>query len=55
MFFLDRNRPCYKPSYPFSIALALVLTIASVFYLGFFPERIIMAFGSRPTTSLLIR
>ncbi len=55
MFFRERNAPWDQPRIPVSIALALVITIASVFYLGIFPERIIRAFSLRPTTSLLIR
>jgi NADH-quinone oxidoreductase subunit N len=55
MFFRERNAPWDSPRIPASIALALVLTIAAVFYLGLFPERVIQAFGARPTTSLLIR
>jgi NADH-quinone oxidoreductase subunit N len=55
MFFRERNAPWDPPPIRASIALALVLTIASVFYLGLFPERVIRAFGSRPTTSVLIR
>jgi NADH-quinone oxidoreductase subunit N len=55
MFFRERNAPWDPPRIRASIAVALVLTIASVFYLGLFPERVIRAFGSRPTTSVLIR
>ena len=38
-----------------SLAVALVLTIAGVFYLGLFPERVIRALGAQPTISILIR
>jgi NADH-quinone oxidoreductase subunit N len=55
MFFRERNAPWDPPPIRASIGLALILTIASVFYLGLFPERVIRAFGSRPTTSVLIR
>jgi NADH-quinone oxidoreductase subunit N len=55
MFFRERNAPWDPPRIPASIAVALVLTIAGVFYLGLFPERVIKAFGARPTTSILIR
>jgi len=55
MFFRERNAPWDPPPIRASIAVALVLTIASVFYLGLFPQRIIRAFGSRPTTSVLVR
>jgi len=55
MFFRERNAPWDPPRIPASIAVALVLTIAGVFYLGLFPERVIKAFGPRPTISILIR
>jgi NADH-quinone oxidoreductase subunit N len=55
MFFRERNAPWDPPPIRASIAVALILTIASVFYLGLFPERVIRAFGSRPTTPVLIR
>src|SRR6267378_3753340 len=55
MFFRERNAPWDPPRIPASIAVALVLTIAGVFYLGLFPERVIKAFGARPTISILIR
>ena len=55
MFFRERNAPWDPPRIPASIAVALMLTIAGVFYLGLFPERVIRAFGARPTISILIR
>jgi NADH-quinone oxidoreductase subunit N len=55
MFFRERNAPWDSPRIPTSVAVALVLTIAGVFYLGLFPERVIRAFGARPTISILIR
>ena len=55
MFFRDRNAPWDPPRIPASIALALVFTIAGVFYLGLFPERVIRAFGARPPISILVR
>src|SRR6266850_1024357 len=55
MFFRERNAAWDPPRIPASIAVALVLTIAGVFYLGLFPERVIKAFGARPTISILIR
>jgi NADH-quinone oxidoreductase subunit N len=55
MFFRERNAPWDSPRIPASVAIALVLTIAGVFYLGLFPERVIGAFGARPTNSILIR
>jgi len=55
MFFRERSAPWDSPRIPASVAIALVLTIAGVFYLGLFPERVIGAFGARPTRSILIR
>src|SRR5712672_2859735 len=55
MFFRERNAPWTPPLIPASITIALILTIAGVFYLGLFPQRVIGAFGARPTISILIR
>ncbi len=55
MFFRERNAPWEAPRLPASVALALVLTIAGVFYLGLFPGRVLSAFGARPANSLSIR
>lgn len=55
MFFRERNAPWDSPRIPASVAIALVLTIGGVFYLGLFPERVIRAFGARPTISILLR
>jgi NADH-quinone oxidoreductase subunit N len=53
MFFRERNAPWESPRIPTSVAIALVITIVGVFYLGLFPERVIKAFGARPTISML--
>ncbi|MDX6445149.1 MAG: NADH-quinone oxidoreductase subunit [Blastocatellia bacterium] len=53
MFFRERNAPWESPRIPTSVAIALVITIVGVFYLGLFPERVIKAFGARPTISIL--
>lgn len=55
MFFRERNAPWDAPRLPVSIALALVITIAGVFYLGLFPGRVLNAFGAHPSISLSIR
>jgi len=55
MFFRERNAPWDAPRVPVSLALALVITIAGVFYLGLFPGRVLNAFGARPSISLSIR
>ena len=38
-----------------SIAVALVITIVSVFYLGIFPGRLLSALSPKPTISVRIR
>jgi NADH-quinone oxidoreductase subunit N len=55
MFFRERTAPWEAPPVPASIALALVITVAGVLYLGLFPGRVISAFGTRPGVSLSIR
>jgi NADH-quinone oxidoreductase subunit N len=53
MFFRERSAPWDAPRLPVSVALALVITIAGVFYLGLFPERVINAFSARPNITLI--
>lgn len=53
MFFRERTSEWEVPRIPASIALALVLTIIGVFYLGLFPGRIISAFQQKPTISVM--
>jgi NADH-quinone oxidoreductase subunit N len=48
MFFREQTSPWEAPRIPTSVAVALVITILGVFYLGLFPGRIISAFQSRP-------
>jgi NADH-quinone oxidoreductase subunit N len=55
MFFRDRTADWELPKVPASIALALVLTIVGVFYLGLFPGRIISAFQQKPNIPLRLR
>src|SRR3989454_569188 len=55
MFFRERSEAWEPPRIPASVALALVLTIVGVFYLGLFPGRVINAFNSRPVISLSVR
>src|SRR2546422_761775 len=52
MFFRDRTSAWELPRVPASIAIALVLTIVGVLYLGMFPDRIINALQSKPVVSL---
>ncbi len=55
MFFRERTGAWDIPRVPVSVALALLLTILGVFYLGLFPGRVINAFQARPTISLQMR
>ena len=52
MFFRERTTEWVAPLIPASAALALVLTIAGVFYLGLFPGRVINALQTKPVVSL---
>jgi NADH-quinone oxidoreductase subunit N len=55
MFFRERNAPWDAPRLPISVALALVITVGGVFYLGLFPGRVLNAFGAHSSISLSIR
>src|SRR6266852_698468 len=55
MFFRERLTPWTAPRVPASAVLALVITIAGVFYLGVFPGRIISALSAKPAISLRMR
>jgi NADH-quinone oxidoreductase subunit N len=55
MFFRERTGTWEVPRVPVSLAVALVLTIIGVFYLGLFPGRIINAFQAKPTISVRMR
>ena len=48
MFFRERTAPWDAPPVPASVALALVITVVGVLYLGLFPGRVINAFSARP-------
>jgi NADH-quinone oxidoreductase subunit N len=52
MFFGERTTEWTAPAIPASAALALILTIAGVFYLGLFPGRVIDALQARPTVTV---
>ncbi|PYS91775.1 MAG: NADH-quinone oxidoreductase subunit N [Acidobacteria bacterium] len=49
MFFRERMTAWTPPRVPASIAIALVLTVLGVFYLGIFPGRLLNAFRVPPT------
>src|SRR2546421_3207451 len=55
MFFRERTGTWELPRIPASVAIALVMTIVGVFYLGLFPGRVINAFQAKPTISVRIR
>jgi NADH-quinone oxidoreductase subunit N len=55
MFFRERTAPYAAPRVPVSVAIALVITVAGVFYLGLFPGRVISAFSAKPSVSVRVR
>ena len=55
MFFRERTGTWELPRIPASVAIALLLTILGVFYLGLFPGRIFSAFQAKPTISVRTR
>ena len=55
MFFRERTAPWEIPRVPASLAVALVITILGVLYLGIFPGRVLNAFQAKPSISVRIR
>lgn len=55
MFFRERTTPWIAPRIPASAAIALLLTIIAVIYLGIFPGRVINALQQRASVSLSLR
>jgi NADH-quinone oxidoreductase subunit N len=55
MFFRERTGTWELPRIPVSVAIALLLTILGVFYLGLFPGRVFSAFQAKPTISVRMR
>ncbi len=55
MFFRERAAPYAAPRVPVSVAIALVITVGGVFYLGLFPGRVISAFSAKPSISVRVR
>jgi NADH-quinone oxidoreductase subunit N len=55
MFFGERTTEWVAPPIPASAAVALVLTIMGVFYLGIFPGRVINALQTKPVVSVSSR
>ena len=55
MFFRERATVWSNPPIPASIAVALVITLVGVLYLGLFPGRVINALQSKPIVTLSLR
>jgi NADH-quinone oxidoreductase subunit N len=55
MFFRERTSTWDAPRLPAAVAVALVIAIAGVFYLGIFPGRVLDAFSVKPSVSLTTR
>lgn len=55
MFFREPTTPWEAPRVPASVAVALLITVLGVFYLGLFPGRVISAFQSRPSITVKMR
>lgn len=54
MFFRERTTQWHSPRIPASVAVALVLTVGGVLYLGLFPGRVIDAFRSAQSGAVSI-
>jgi NADH-quinone oxidoreductase subunit N len=55
MFFREQTPAWEAPRIPASVAIALVITIVGVFYLGIFPGRVINTFQTRPSITVRMR
>jgi NADH-quinone oxidoreductase subunit N len=55
MFFRERTTVWTAPPIPASIALALIITVVGVFYLGLFPGRVIDALHRKPVAAVSLR
>ncbi|HUQ33527.1 MAG TPA: NADH-quinone oxidoreductase subunit N [Pyrinomonadaceae bacterium] len=53
MFFRERTTEWAKPRVPASVALAIVITVVGVFYLGLFPNKVIDAFQKRAVPTVV--
>lgn len=51
MFFRERTTEWSAPRVPASLALAIVLTVLGVFYLGLFPGQVLDAFQKKPAAA----
>ena len=55
MFFRERTTAWNAPRIPASIAVALVITILGVLFLGLFPGRVINALQTKPLVSVSMK
>ena len=55
MFFGDRTTAWTAPRIPASVALALIITVAGVLYLGLFPNRVINGLQTRIETQFFTK
>ncbi len=55
MFFRESSGTWEAPHIPAAVAVALILTIVGVFYLGLFPGRVISIFSPKPSISISVR
>ena len=55
MFFRERTTEWSAPRVPASVALAIIITVVGVFYLGLFPNRVIDAFQKKPVAAQALR
>jgi NADH-quinone oxidoreductase subunit N len=53
MFFRERTTEWARPRVPASAALAIVITVVGVFYLGLFPNKVIDAFQKRAVPTVV--
>ena len=55
MFFRERTTEWTAPRVPASLALAIIIAVAGVFYLGLFPNKVIDAFQKKPIAAQALR
>jgi NADH-quinone oxidoreductase subunit N len=55
MFFRERTTSWMAPPIPASLAIALVITVGAVLYLGLFPGQVINALQVKPSVTLSLR
>jgi NADH-quinone oxidoreductase subunit N len=55
MFFRERTTSWIAPPIPASVAIALLITVAGVLYLGLFPGQVINALRAKPIVNLSLR